>query len=467
MRHQRVKHQNQLEYLLNQYEVMSQKNTACFYEEAVFVEVIDYLESDGQWHKATAIVEVAIAQHPFSPDLYLRKAELLLNRNMVEECLVTIAQAEIFAPCNVNLNLLRAELVAAKGSFVEAFAILDQLKPKANAEEMSEIYLTEAIIHEDLRNKNAMFKALRLCLLSNPENTEGYQKLMLLVEKCRFYSQSIEFHNKLIDRNAFNWLAWLNLGMALRGVGKNNAAVEAYEFAFAINEECLMAYMEAGETLLELGEYERAKLVYEVAIFNTTENADLLLQLGNCYQLLNNHKAAIGFYERVVEFDKMNSEAYYNIGESAKILQQWQKSIDAYKKAIKLEGQKEDYHAGLADAYFQNNQLSDALFSYRRAANIGFDDVTYWLRYAYFLLNIGQVKTALKVLEKADMYAGGTEIEYCRIACLYMMGKRSEALYKLSEALQCDYETHKTLFSWQPELAKKEDLQAVIMAFLP
>ena len=73
----------------------------------------------------------------------------------------------------------------------------------------------------------------------------------------------------------------------------------------------------------------------------------------------------------------------------------------------------------------------------------------------------------VKVLEKADMYAGGTEIEYCRIACLYMMGKRSEALYKLSEALQCDYETHKTLFNWQPELAEKADLQAVITAFLP
>ncbi len=467
MRHQKVRHQNQLEHLLNEYEVMSQKGAVSFHEEAVFMDMIDLLENGGQWHKATSLAEAAITQHPFSADLYLRKAELLLNRNMIDECLVTIEQAEIFAPCNVNLRILRAELLSAKGAFMEALEVLDQLKSQTNLTELSEIFLTEALIYEDLKDKPAMFRSLRRCLVSNPDNTEGYMKMLFLVEKCGYHTQSIAFHNKLIDKNAYNWQAWLNIGMAFRGLHKNHEAVEAFEFTFAINEQCTMAYLEAADLLLEMGDFERARLVYEVAIFNTIETPELLLPLGYCHQLLGNYKVAIDFYERVLEFDKSDSDAYYHIGECANSLQQWAQAIDAYKKAIKLSNNREDYHAGLADVYFQTDQLANALSSYRRAANIGCDDVTYWLRYAYFLINIGQLKSAMRVLDKADMYAGGTEIEYCRIACLYEMGKKKEALYKLGETLQSDYDMHKTLFDWQPHLADNADLVAVIKAFLP
>ena len=467
MRHQKVRHQNQLERLLNEYEVMSQKGAVSFHEEAVFMDMIDLLENGGQWHKAASLAEAAITQHPFSADLYLRKAELLLNRNMIEECLVTIEQAEIFAPCNVNLRMLRAELLSAKGAFIEALEVLDQLKGKTNMEELSEIFLTEALIYEDLKDKPAMFRSLRRCLTTNPDNTEGSMKMLFLVEKCLLYKESIEFHNKLINKNAYNWHAWLNIGMAFRGLCKNHEAVEAFEFAFAINDQCIMAYLEAADLLLEMGEFERARLVYEVAIFNSQETPDLLSPLGYCHQLLGNYKVAIDYYERVLEFDKTDSDAHFHIGECAKALHQWTQAIDAFKKAIKLSSHREDYYAGLADAYFESNQLANALSSYRRAANIGCDDVSYWLRYAYFLINIGQLKSALRVLDKADMYAGGTEIEYCRIACLYEMGKKNEALYKLSEALQSDYDIHTTLFDWQPHLADKADLLAVIKAFLP
>jgi hypothetical protein len=143
MRHQEERHQNPLEDLLSQYEVMSQKGVVSFHEEAVFMDMIDWLENGGQWHKATSLAEAAISQHPFSTDLYLRKAELLLNRNMIAECLVTIGQAEIFAPFNVSLRLLRAELLSAKGDSIEALELLDQLKGKTNLEELSDVFFTQ------------------------------------------------------------------------------------------------------------------------------------------------------------------------------------------------------------------------------------------------------------------------------------------------------------------------------------
>lgn len=459
--------QTYVKSLIKEYEVMSQKGTVLFHEETVFIDMIDILEKEGKWQKAVTIADAAITQHPFSADLYLRKAELLINRNMIDECIVTIDRAELFAPTNTNLRLLRAELLASKGEFEEALHILGELKGRTSLEELSEIFLIEAGIYEDLKDFNAMFMSLRRCLLSDKTNTEGYTSLLLLVEKRRLYKDSIEFHNKLIDQDAYNWRAWLNLGFALKGKGFADDAIEAFEYTFAIEKGCKMAYMEAAELLISQEKYMHALYICETAIFNIKEDEDLMFQIGYCYEMMKEYKTANAYYQRVLDFNPDDANAYYRLGECAKTVGLYTEAIRLYKEAIKYDNQREEFHASIADVYFQVDQLSSALFSYRKAAYIAPEEVSYWLRYIYFLLNIGQEKMALRALEMADINCGAPELEYCRIACLYQMGKQSEALYRLGEALNCNFEHHKSLFKWRPELAKNKDMQAVIMAFLP
>ena len=467
MRHHNNERHNYLAQLIKECTVVSQKETVSFYEETVYLEMIELLEQQGKWQQANRIADVAIAQHPFSTDLYVRKSELLLNNNMISECLVTIDRAEMFIPLNVQLRLLRADLLTAMGEHDEALLILSDLENETESEDLSEVYLIEAGIREDLGQVPEMMRALRRCLIANPKNTEGYEKILLFVERKGHRREAVDLYNKLLDLDAYNWRAWRNLGFALRGMKKVNEAIEAFEFAFAIEAKCKIAYMEAAEMLFEKGEFMHAIHVYENAIFNAKEDAETMMKLGHCYESLKEFKTAILFYQRSLEFDDEYSDVYYRIGEAARAQGQLRQAIDAYKTAIRMEYHREEYHAGLADAYFHNDQLADALFSYRKAAFIAPDDVTYWMRYTYFLINIGQEKMAMRALDKADVYCGAPEIEYCRIACLYQMGKKEEALYRLGEALQCDYATHKSLFTWRPELAKNAEMQAVIMSFLP
>jgi tetratricopeptide (TPR) repeat protein len=467
MRHHGTERQTYISKLIRECEVLSQKGTVAFHEETVYIEMIDLLEQQGKWQQANKIADVAIAQHPFSTDLYIRKSELLLNHNMISECLVTIDRAEMFIRLNVPLKLLKADILSAMGEHDVALLILSELESEAESEDLSEVYLIEAGIREDLHQYPEMMRALRRCLIANPKNTEGYEKILFFVERKGYNREAIEVYNKLIDLDAYNWRAWRNLGFALRGIHRIDEAIEAFEYAFAIEEKCKIAYMEAAELLFDKGEYMHAVHTYENAIFNTKEDAETMLRMGHCYESMKEYKTATLFYQRALEFDDEVAEVYYRIGECARIQGQLRQAIDAFKTAIRLEYQREEFHAGLADAYFHNDQLADALFSYRKAAYIAPDDVTYWMRYAYFLINIGQEKMALRALDKADEYCGGPEIEYCRIACLYSMGKKEEALYRLGEALRCDYETHKTIFQWRPELAKNPDMQAVIMSFLP
>lgn len=51
---------------------------------------------------------------------------------------------------------------------------------------------------------------------------------------------------------------------------------------------------------------------------------------------------------------------------------------------------------------------------------------------------------------------------YCRIACLFLLGKRKEARYRLLEAIGDHYEAHGILFDIIPDLELDNDITAII-----
>ncbi len=467
MEHLNSNQKMRFKQVLSRYEAMSQKGTVSFTEETVFLQMVDFCDAEGQYRIALRIVEDGIVQHPFSVNLYLRKAHLLLNQHKIAESLVTIEQAEAFAPKDINVGLLHAELLALHGRYAEAFDILADLKGGASTEEGSEIYLIEAQLYEDLGKYQKMFDSLRYCLTLNCSNMEAYEKMIWATEYAQRYAESVTFHNRLLDRNAYNWRAWLNLGFAHEALENFEEAIDAFEFAFAIDEKCRAAYMEAGELHIQLGNYARAQCVFESAIFNTTEDALLLQKLGLCAEKTGNLHTALQFQQRSLELNAHDAQTYFYLGECFKGLGKRQKAIDAYLRAVAINSRKEEYHAAIAEVYWQTEQYGKALSSFRKAAFTAPDDMHCWLRYAGFLFSVGQEKKALSVLQDAQNYVFGAEIEYCQIACLISLGRRGEALYRLSEALAVDFEKHTTLLTWRPDLAENTDFQNLINDYKP
>jgi tetratricopeptide (TPR) repeat protein len=467
MRHANSDQQMSVKLLVSSYLELSQKGTVPFIEETVFQQMVDHSNEEGNWRRALRFATEGIAQHPFCADLYLRKAQLLLNQHKIEESLVTIEQAEIFAPMNVNVRLLHAELLAVRGETEAALVLLDETKGNASRLERSEIHLVEAQIFGDLGRFKDMFEATRRALIADPLNTDGYEKMLWATEYTQQFDQSIVLHNQLLDRDAYNWRAWLNIGFAHEAKGELNDAINAFEFAFAIDEKCRAAYMEAGELHLQKGDYLRAIYVYENAVFNTEEDATLLQRIGLCYQKMGDVKAAKVALKRALELDGNDHETHFRLGECAAIDGKHAKAVNFFLRATALNNRKEEYFAALGDAYFKLENYSQALASYRKATFIAPDDVQYWLRYAGFWLSVGQEKKALRVLENAEIYTFGAEIEYCRIACLFSMGRHSEAMYRLTEALETDFDKHETILAWQPTLAQNTEFQAVVKSFQP
>lgn len=450
-----------LNVLISEYEAMSQRGTVVFLEEAVFERVVSYYLSNHQSHHALEVLEHAIVQYPYSAKFYAQQGEILIYDGQYEEAMLSLNKASLYNPSSVEIAILKVKALMELGVADEAFEIIDTTKPIAFGKALSQIYYFEAELYQHKGKYHRMYDSLRYALTINPQNEDALDAMMWAIEVNGKYDEGIEIYEKIIDDNPYCDRAWFNLGHAYAGLDNLPMAMEAFEYAFITNPDNEYAYREYGQTCIKAQKYERALDCYDEAREKFHPDGDMWLSIGQCYEAMGDIVNARVHYKRAVKQSPQNALAHYRMGNCFAYNLKWEKAVKAYKKAMRLNRRKEEYVAGLANAFFHTGQIKKARSLYQKAADMAPETSEYWLKHASFLLNIGEAANAISVLDEAELYTSGEDLLYCRIAALFQIGRRQEALYLLGEALIYRYDMHAYLMELMPSL--EHDLEVIML----
>jgi len=456
-----------IKVLIDEYEALSQKGTVGFVEETVFHVIIDYYYSQSRIDCALGAIEDAIEQYPYSANFYTRKGEILVYSELFEEALTSLTIAAMYAPASITISILKVKALTGLKNISDAFEIIDTTKSIAFGKDLSQIYCCEAVLHESTGKFNQMFDALRYALTIDPLNEEALEGMTWAVEMSGNYDESVEIHNAIIDQHPYCDRAWFNLGQAYTCLEDDEMAIEAYEYALISNEENEYAYRECTQTYIKLKRFKKALECYHDVKGKFKLDGDLLVSIGYCYEMLNDIKKAQSYYKQAIRLCPRNDRAYFQLGECHGRNNQWKKALKSYKKAFFINRRKEEYITGLAEAFYQSGEIEKARKLFQKAADTAPETSYYWLRQAEFLLDIGEAKGAITVLDDAEMNTEGVELFYCRIACLFYLGKREEALYFFGEALIEDYQGHNYIFRLIPALAIDPEIVRLLYKYKP
>ncbi len=451
--------------LVTEYENNTKLGLAIFLEEGAYRQLIDYYEKEEQFHKALDVAEQAISSHNYSVDFYLRKAVLLIDTGKVDQALYTLDQANAIAPATLDVTLLRAEAMTYNGEGDIALQLLNQLKSEVNREALSEIFMVEALIHEYQENFELMFFALRASLKENPRNDVALERLWLSVELSRNYEASIRLHEEIIDQHPYSSLAWYNLGHAHAYLGNYEEAIDAYEFAFVIDEKFEFAYRDCADLCFETKQYDKALKYYHELLEHFDADGDLLLRIGQCHQENGDIDKACSHYRQASRLDPLNDEVYFHLGQCYAHAERWKEALRYFHKAVQIEDRQEEYYEALAVTYYELKEYDKALPCFERANEIAPENSLFWINHAAFLWETGRGEAALKVLDEAEDHAVDGELIFARIACLFYLGRRQEAAYWLVDALEEAYEAHAILFQLIPELQEDPLITSIIRDF--
>jgi tetratricopeptide (TPR) repeat protein len=452
--------------LVTEYEALSARGEVAFLDEKDFLRVISYYEEEDQIGRALEVVEHAMGHHGFSVDFFIKKAQLLMDGDRLEEALEVLEDATLFSPNDLTIRLLQAEAMAYLGLYAEALAALETAKTSVRkGNDLSDILTVEAVVYECQEQYERMFFTLEAAVLEDPRNEEALDRLWFCVELTKNYEASITLHNAVLNRDPYASVAWYNLGHAHAYMGNYEEAIEAYEYAFITNEKFEEAYRHFAELCLEMRQYHKALNGYQEMIEHFDPDSELYFNVGQCYQHLGQFNLARKNFKRALSMDPLNDEVFFHIGECYAAEGKWKSAVRPYRKAVQIEDSREEYFSALARVYCELGEPAKAEPFFQKATELAPDQSEYWLQYASFLLDNDQGDRALMILEDAAEEAPETEMLYGRVACLLTMGRRKEAHYWLGEALHEDFEGHRLLFELMPGLEYEADIITFIDRF--
>lgn len=454
-----------IQLLVQQFEEMRENGGIGFMEVSSFMKLYEYYEEKQNFEVIQELLENGLSQHPTSATLLIRQANFLFENNEIEAALEVLEQTEMVDAGEIEQYFLKAEILTHKREYDEAQTTLDKALAYANDLDYYEILLNRANVYEDSGDFDETFEVLKDALMLNPKGVEALDRMWLTVELSEKYDESIKLHNKLLDIDAYNEQSWFNLGHAHFCKQEYAKAVEAYDFAFTINEKFAAAYRDCGEALMLLSRFHEAIHVYRKGITNTEKTAYLYLQIGLCYEELEQYYDARDNYLKAARLEPHNAEVFYRLGECYSKEERWINAVSAYRKAIKLDEKNPKYYASIAEAFYQLEEIENADSVFRHAIQLDEKDKDTWVAYVSFLIETRSFETAFDSIEIAQDNCDADELLYCKVACLYFSGQHKAALEMLAFALTENAAMSQSLFDLFPALSEISAIQLMIEDF--
>ncbi len=418
----------------------------------------DYSQKELLLDKAVMLSDLAISRFKDDVVFYKLKAESLIMCKKFSEAFNVIEIAGNEFEKNIDIELLRCEILASLGSPKESLERIEELKIGTSEKKLIKILITEALIYDNRKEYNKMYLTLESVLKLEPTNNNALSRMWYVVEYARKHQESIKLHSEIVATDPFNSLAWYNLAASYAYLCEYDRAIKAYENAYHGKLDFEYAYRECAEVCLLVNDNLKANYCLQVVLEKFGADSDLHTSIGKCYVNLNRFELAKQSYLDAIKMDEKNSEAWSKLGWINHKQGNITEAINAIEKAIELESFNEDYYSMLAEVLTFSKDFSGAEANFRKAANAAPEMSEHWISLILLLIKLGKAQEALIVIEEAEENTFGVEFLYLKSVCFFKQNKKPEALLTLEEALYEDFDAHKIIEKTYAKMLDDEDV---------
>jgi len=426
----------ELRELLQQYQNLKTGRSHSFLEEDAFEKIIDYYDEKDDLPEALNAAETGLEQFPFSSQLMIKKADLLLANRKYKQALEILEKAELFDGSDVNLYILKTDAYFALDQQPKAVELLEAALQLFEGEERLDLLFELADVYDDYEEFDKVFDCLKLILEEDPNNEEALYKICFWTDFTGRNEESIKLHQKIIDSFPYNEIAWFNLAAAYQGLKLYEKSIDAYQYAVAIDEKFDYAYRNMGDAYLRLRKYKEAIEALE-KVLELSRPEDVIYEaIGHCYHRMGNSAQARFNYKKAVHLNPDDSKLHYKIANTYMQEQQWQSAIKHLENAMRIHRNVPDYNLAMGECKMQLQQIKDAIFYFSNVVRNKPKNVAGWealirclLQTGYFEEAAEQCITAMKATDVKPIFI------FYYSASLFAAGKTKEALLQLETAM--------------------------------
>jgi tetratricopeptide (TPR) repeat protein len=457
---------NELEELLQQYELLQQGGVHSFLEEEAFERVIEYFQQNELPDKALEAAQLAVERYPYSSALLIRKADVLVLHRRYKEALRILDQAEILDSRDINIFILRTDAYLALDQPEKAVHLLEKALGQFEGEEKVELLFELADVYDDYEDFDKVFDCLKEVLTVDPLNEEALYKICFWTDFTGRNEEGIRLHQEIIDEHPFSELAWFNLGAAYQGLKLYEKAIDAYKYAVAIEDKFDYAYRNMGDAYIRLHRYKDAIEVLE-RVHELAKPEDIIYEaIGFCYEKLKQPALARLQYRKASHLRKDDSRLFYKIACTYYAEAQWSAAYKQVGVALRMFRNDYDFQLLAGQCCEQLSRMQEAVEHYLIALQAKPKKIGGWEALIHCLF---AEQAWEEVLRQANLALQATKGKvvflYYKVAALFGADRNKEALQQLEEALEKDPRQAKKLLSLRPSVMQQTQVVELLAKF--
>lgn len=432
--------EGEIKELVDKFEAKLENNQSFFFDVEEYEMLIDYYVENDNLTQTNMLLRHAISQHPDSVSILLKKAQVYVYSDKPDQALELLTQLEKIEPDNSDLFFTKGAIYSQLQRSEKA--IEEYHKAIAQSEAIDEVYINIGFEYEHLNNYIKSIEYFKKTLDITPDNEMILFELSFCYEQAGLLDDGIEYLNNYIDNYPYSKSAWIVLGSTYSAKSNITKALEAFDYAIAIDDTDSSPYYQKASVYYANSMYLEAIEIYQEILELKLEYflATPYFYIGECYEKLEEYETAIIFYNQSIKIDETNPDAWIGRGisyyESRNIIQ----GISDVEKGISLgdEENTTDYKLILAEMLFKEN-MEGAFELYSDVIAEDPENTDAWLDYSDALRDKGSLDEAITVLTDAiKAYPEKVEFLY-RYAALQLINKETKnAFNTLMTAIDLD-----------------------------
>ncbi len=240
-------------------------------------------------------------------------------------------------------------------------------------------------------------------------------------------------------------------------------AIEAYEFALAIDENFASARFNMGNSLINMEKYVEALEEFKKTIEIEGPSPEVYCCIGAAYEGLGYFDLGLKYFQKSTKLDPLYDEAIFGAGNCLEKQEKWYQALHFFNKAIKLNNDNADYWKAAAHAEYKIGNIISSISAYEEASHLDPGDKETWLNWSFIYFEQGEHSKAVEVLEQGmEEVPNEADFLYRLAAYLIESGKFKEAFIHLEHALTLNFEGHTVLFDFFPKVETQKALYKII-----
>jgi tetratricopeptide (TPR) repeat protein len=277
----------------------------------------------------------------------------------------------------------------------------------------------------------------RTTIQENPGWWLAYNNLGVALKARKQFDEALALYRQTLKIKPDYAEAYVNIGGILAARGQADEAIAYYRQALKFKPGLAAAYYNIGRVLASRGQADEAIACYQQAL---KVDPDFALAYNDLAAILAGRgriEEAIAQYEELLKLTPDFPEAYCNLGAALAQQRKIGAAMDCYRQALKVNADYAPAHLNLGNVFARQGQFEEAIVHYRKALQIDPQYVPARNHLGLALLKQGQADAAMDQFRQILQFkADDPEAHYQLGMALTDRGQFPEAVTHYRKVLQ-------------------------------